>query len=310
MKFAWIDQMAERKADADHDELWWFSIALACEVLEVSTSGFYDWRARRDGPPTAREREQAELLAEIRTIHKASNGAYGSPRVYAELRDKGWVLGENRVARVMAAHGIQGRSGRTPGPRTTRPAKAAPDIPDLVKRDFASVATAPDRLWCSDLTYVPTAQGWLYLTVILDACSRAIVGWAAADHMRTSLMTDALAVALGRRDPDPGLIVHSDRGSQYTSDAWLSALEAAGALPSMGRVGWCWDNAMAESWFATFKNELVHPIGEFATRHQAHIEIANYVRWHNLSRRHSALGQLAPAVYERALTMTDTTRAA
>lgn len=303
MKFAWIDEQAGK-------DLWWFSIQLACEVLGVSTSGFYDWRRRRDRPPTPREREQERLLAEIRTIHEDSNGAYGSPRVYAELADKGWVLGENRVARLMAAHGIHGLSGRKPGPTTTRPAEVAPQVLDLVERDFAGVATQPDRLWCSDLTYVPTAQGWLYLTIILDACSRAIVGWAAADHMRTSLMTDALAVALGRRRPDPGLIVHSDRGSQYTSDAWLGALDAAGALPSMGRVGWCWDNAMAESWFATFKNELVHPIGEFDTRHQAHNEVYNYVRWHNSTRRHSALGQLAPAVYERALTMTDTTRAA
>lgn len=303
MKFAWIDEQAER-------DPWWFSIALACEVLGVSTSGFYDWRARRDAPPTPREREQDHLLADIRRFHKASKGAYGSPRILADLREEGWVVNHKRVARLMAAHGIQGRSGRKPGPTTTRPAKVAPQIPDLVERDFAGVATAPDRLWCTDLTYVPTSQGWLYLTIILDACSRMIVGWAAADHMRTSLMTDALAVALGRRQPAPGLIVHSDRGSQYTSDAWLAALDAAGALPSMGRVGWCWDNAMAESWFATFKNELVHPTGEFDTRNQAHNEVRNYVRWHNLERRHSALRQLAPAVYERALTMTDTTRAA
>lgn len=262
------------------------------------------------GRPPRPSLPKAELLADIRQFHKDSHGRYGSPRIWADLRDQGWLVGVNRVARLMAAHGIVGRCGRKPGPTTTKPAKIAPQVPDLVRRDFAGVATAPDRLWCTDLTYVPTAQGWLYLTIILDACSRSIVGWAAADHMRTELMTDALAVALGRRDPDPGLIVHSDRGSQYTSDAWLTALDAARALPSMGRVGWCWDNSMAESWFAGFKNELVHPIGEFDTRHQAHNEVYNYIRWHNLSRRHSALGQLAPVVYERALTMTNMTRAA
>lgn len=148
----------------------------------------------------------------------------------------------------MRIHGIVGRSGRKPGPTTTRPATVAPDIPDLVRRDFD--VDTPDTVWCTDLTYVPTADGWLYLVTIIDAASRRIVGRAMADHMRTELMLDALALALATRDPDAGLIVHSDRGAQYTSQAWLDALDDVGALASMGRVGWCWDNALAEAWFA------------------------------------------------------------
>lgn len=212
----------------------------------------------------------------------------------------------------MAANGIVGRGGRKQGPTTTRPARVAPHVPDLVEWDLTGVGDAPDRLWCTDLTYVPTAQGWLYLVAILDACSRRIVGWAAADHMRTELMLEALTMAVGARRPGPGLIVHADHGSQtgFTSHDWLAAVDAADARASMGRVGWCWDNAMIESWLAGFNNELVHPIRRFASRQQATVEIARYIRWHNHTRRHSARGQLAPAVHERALTMTDTTRAA
>ncbi len=294
MKFAWIDDMTDR-------DLWWFSVALACEVLEVSTSGFYDWQARRDGPPTARQRETAALVAAIRTIHDDNYG-YGSPRVHRELIEAGWQVGVNRIARLMRNHGIVGRSGRKPGPTTTRPATVAPDIPDLVQRDFD--VDTPDTVWCTDLTYVPTAEGWLYLVTIIDAASRRIVGRAMADHMRTELMLDALALALATRDPDAGLIVHSDRGAQYTSQAWLDALDDAGALASMGRVGWCWDNALAEAWFATFKNELVYPIGQFDDHPQATKEIHRYIRWHNTKRRHSALDHLAPDTWERAHTMT------
>lgn len=218
--------------------------------------------------------------------------------IHAELRDRGWVVGENRVARTMRAHGIRGRSGRRRRHHTTKQATVQPDIPDLVQRDFT--APAPDRLWCTDLSYVPTDQGWLYVAVIIDVFSRMVVGWQAADHMRTALVLDALRMAVGRRDPTPGLIVHSDRGSQFTSDGWLQALQSADAKPSMGRVGWCWDNAMAESWFAGFKNELVYPAGTFASRRGAELEIYRYIRWHNQERRHSALNQLAPDDWERA----------
>lgn len=301
MKYAWIDRM-------DRKDLWWFSIALACELLEVSRSGFYDWRARRGRRLTPAQREERLLVAAITVEHIASKERYGSPRIHAELVDQGWQIGENRVARLMRVHGLQGRSGRLRRHNLTRQARVAPDIPDLVRRQFA--VAEPDTVWATDITYVPTAQGWLYLAVIIDLCSKAVVGWAADTHMRTELVLEALTMALVARQPDSGLIVHSDRGSQFTSQAWLDALEHADAKASMGRVGVCWDNAPAESWFGGFKNELVHPIGAFASRDQALVEIARYVRWHNTTRRHSALNMLAPHQWERAHTVTALTRAA
>jgi putative transposase len=295
VKYAWIDKMDDR-------ELWWFSIALACELLEVSRSGFYDWRARRQRPATPREREEQLLIAAITVEHIASNYRYGSPRIHAELVDQGWRIGVNRVARLMRLHELEGRSGRRRRHSLTRQAKVAPEIPDLLKRDFT--ASELDTRWVTDISYVPTAQGWLYLAVIIDLCSKAVVGWAAASHMRTELVLEALTMALTARRPPPGLIVHSDRGTQFTSQAWLDALAKVDARASMGRVGVCWDNAAAESWFGGFKNELVHPIGAFTTRHEAHVEIARYIRWHNTTRRHSALNMLAPHAWERAHTLT------
>ena len=295
MKYAWIDEMAGQR-------LWWFSVALACELLEVSTSGFYDWRARRHRPATRREREQQLLVAAITVEHIASRERYGSPRIHAELVDQGWRIGENRVARLMSAHGIVGRAGRRRRHHLTRQAKTAPHIPDLVERDFT--AEAPDRKWATDISYVPTTSGWIYLAVILDLCSKAVVGWAADTHMRTELVLDALNMALQTRRPGPGLIVHSDRGAQFTSQPWLDALDQVDAQASMGRVGVCWDNAPAESWFGGFKTELVHPVGAFTSRQEAIAEIARYVRWHNTTRRHSALQMLAPYTWERAHTLT------
>jgi putative transposase len=295
VKYAWIDKMASKP-------LWWFSIALACKLLEVSRSGFYDWRERRGRPATPRQREEQLLVAAITVEHIASGYRYGSPRIHAELVDQGWRVGVNRIARLMALHGLEGRSGRRRRHSLTRQAKTAPEVPDLLRRDFT--AETPDTRWVTDITYVPTAQGWLYLAVLIDLCSRAVVGWAADTHMRTGLVLEALTMALTVRRPPPGLIVHSDRGAQFTSQAWLDALAEADARASMGRVGVCWDNAPAESWFGGFKNELVHPIGAFTTRHQAQLEIARYIRWHNTVRRHSALNMLAPHDWERALTLT------
>jgi putative transposase len=295
VKYAWIERMA-------HEQPWWFSIALACELLEVSRSGFYDWRARRSRPATPAEREQQLLVAAITVEHIASKQRYGSPRIHAELVAQGWKIGVNRVARLMWLHGLEGRSGRRRRHNLTRQATIAPDIPDLLERDFT--AEQPDTRWVSDISYVPTAQGWVYLAVLVDLCSKAVVGWAADTHMRTSLVLEALTMALAARAPSPGLIVHSDRGSQFTSREWLDALAEVDAWPSMGRVGVCWDNAAAESWFGGFKNELVHPIGAFATRHEAKVEIARYIRWHNTTRRHSALDMLAPHTWERAHTLT------
>jgi putative transposase len=295
VKYAWIDKMAAK-------DLWWFSIALACELLEVSRSGFYDWRSRRHRPATASERDQQLLAAAITVEHIASKKRYGSPRIHAELQAQGWQIGVNRVARLMALNGIEGRSGRLRRHSLTRQAKIAPDIPDLLERNFT--ADAPDLKWVSDISYVPTAQGWVYLAVLVDLYSKAVVGWAADTHMRTSLVLDALAMAITARRPGPGLIVHSDRGSQFTSREWLDALSEVDAQASMGRVGVCWDNAPAESWFGGFKVELVHPIGAFTSRHEAKVEITRYIRWHNTTRRHSALDMLAPHDWERAHTLT------
>jgi putative transposase len=295
VKYAFIERM-------DRDGLWWFSVALACELLEVSRSGFYDWQARRSRPATPAEREQQLLVAAITVEHIASKQRYGSPRIHAELVAQGWRVGVNRIARLMRLHGLEGRSGRRRRHNLTRQAKVAPDIPDLLERDFT--AEQPDTRWVSDISYVPTAQGWVYLAVILDLCSKVVVGWAADTHMRTSLVLDALSMALVARAPGPGLIVHSDRGSQFTSREWLDKLGEVDAQASMGRVGVCWDNAPAESWFGGFKNELVHPIGAFTTRHEAKVEIARYIRWHNTTRRHSALEMLAPETWERAHTLT------
>jgi putative transposase len=295
VKYAWIDEMDAR-------QLGWFSVALACELLEVSRSGFYDWRTRQSRPPTDAEREQRLLIAAITVEHIASRKRYGSPRIHAELRAQGWQIGVNRVARLMAMHGLEGRSGRRRRHNLTRQAKVAPDIPDLLKRDFT--AQAPNHRWVTDITYVPTAQGWLYLAAIIDLYSKAVVGWAADTHMRVELVTDALTMALTARRPAPGLIVHSDRGSQYTSREWLDALAAVDARASMGRVGVCWDNAAAESWFGGFKIELVHPIGAFATLHEAKVEIARYIRWHNTTRRHSALAYCSPQQWEQTVTLT------
>ena len=201
MKYAFIDKMAGK-------DLWWFSIALACELLGVSRSGFYDWRARQRRPATARERDQQLLLAAITVEHIASKKRYGSPRIHAELAAQGWRVGINRVARLMRLHGLEGRSGRLRRHSLTQQAKIAPDIPDLLERDFT--AEQPDTRWVTDISYVPTAQGWVYLAVLLDLCSKAVVGWAADTHMRTSLVLEALTMAITARQPDPGLIVHSD----------------------------------------------------------------------------------------------------
>jgi hypothetical protein len=201
VKYAFIDKMAGR-------DLWWFSIALACELLEVSRSGFYDWRDRRQRPATERERDEQLLIAAITVEHIASSYRYGSPRIHAELVDQGWKVSVNRIARLMALHGLEGRSGRRRRHSLTRQAKTAPQIPDLLERDFT--AAVPDLKWTTDISYVPTAQGWIYLAVIIDLCSRAVVGWAADTHMRTELVLEALTMALTARRPPPGLIVHSD----------------------------------------------------------------------------------------------------
>ena len=272
-----------------------FPIALLCRVLGVSRAGYYAWRHR---PPSARARADGEVTRRIHQIHAASRGTYGSPRVHAELCATGLPCGRRRVARLMRLAGLAGCQRRRRQPRTTFRDRRALPAPDLVQRAFRPVA--PDRLWVADVTYVPTWEGWLYLAVVIDAWSRRVVGWAMADHLRTELVLAALDMALRRRRPAPGLVHHSDRGAQYTALAFGQRLRAAGLVASMGSVGDSYDNAVAESFFATLKVELLYR-QPWPTHAAARSAIFEYTEaWYNRRRRHSTLGYLSPADYERA----------
>ncbi len=262
-----------------------------CRVLEVSTSGYYAWLKRE---PSQRQRSDQTLLATIKQIHTDSGETYGAPRIHAELRAQGNYVGRKRVARLMRQAGLQGVSRRR-RPRTTTPSMRDEERPDLVERDFR--ADAPDQLWVADITYVPTAGGFLYLSVVLDAFSRRIVGWAMAHHLRTELVLSALEMALEQRKPD-GVIHHSDRGSQYTSLAFGYRCREAVVRPSTGSVGDCYDNAMCESFFATLECELLNR-RRFATKSEARMAIFQFIEgWYNVRRRHSGLDYASPLEYE------------
>jgi putative transposase len=273
-----------------------FAVQLMCEVLEVSRSGYYEWRDRQ---PSPRQRDDARLTTLIRQIHADSRGTYGSPRVHAELLDDhDERIGVNRVARLMAVAGIEGISGRKRGPRTTTPAQGRVKPPDLVRRDFT--APGPNRLWLGDITYLATDEGWLYLAVLLDAFSRRIVGWATADHLGTDLPLRALEMALRDRQVRPGTLVHhTDSGSQYLSGAYSRRLARADMRASA--AGSAYDNAMCESWFGTIKNELVYR-HRWATREAADLAVFHYIHWYNHRRRHSALDMRSPVRYEQEVT--------
>ena len=276
----------------DAEKASW-SVLTLCRVLGVSPSGFYAWRGRA---PSVRRRTDAVLLEHIRAAHAQSHCTYGAPRVHAELRATGTHVGRKRVARLMRSAGLAGRCPKR-FQRTTIPAIVpAAEPPDLVRRDFHP--SGPDRVWVSDITYVRTWEGWLYLAVILDAFSRRVVGWALADHLRTELATDALQMALANRRPAPGLVHHSDRGGQYLSVAYIGLLVEHGARSSVGRPGTCWDNAAAESFFATLKTELLHR-AVWPTRQHARTAIFGYIEgFYNRRRRHSALAFRSPAEFE------------
>ncbi len=245
-------------------------VSLLCRMLGVSRSGYYAWRER---PPSRRSREDTVLAEKIREVHERSRETYGYPRVHAELRALGIGCGRRRVARLMREAGLRGclRGRRR---RTTRRDTRAVPAPDLVRRKFA--AAAPDRLWMADITYVRTDEGFLYLAFILDACSRKLVGWSMAPHLRTELVVDALEMAVWRRKPGAGLIHHTDRGSQYTALSFGRRLEEVGIAPSMGRTGSALDNAMAESFVSTLKAEVVDR-HRFPTREAARVAIFEYV---------------------------------
>jgi putative transposase len=249
-----------------------YPVRMLCRVLGVSPSGYYAWRTRG---PSSRAQADERVAAQVAAIHRASRGTYGAPRIHAELAAIGIACGRKRVARLMRRASLVGCHRRRLF-QTTRRDPAAEPAPDLVGRAFA--AAEPDRLWVADLTYVPTGEGVLYLAVVLDAFSRRVVGWSMAAHMRAELAVAALRMALGRRQPPAGLIHHSDHGSQYTSLLFGEHCRVAGIRRSMGSVGDCFDNALAESFFAYIEG------------------------FYNRRRRHSALGYLAPDAYERRYT--------
>jgi putative transposase len=271
-----------------------YPVSLLCRVLQVSRSGYYDWK---DRPLSKRARENVALTEQIREIHQRSRETYGYPRVHAELRALGVRCSRKRVARLMRKSGLRGcLRGRKK--RTTRRDPLAVPAADLVRRNFA--ATAPDRLWTADITYLQTREGFLYLAFILDVYSRKVVGWSMADHLRTELVVAALEMAVWRRNPSAGLIHHSDRGTQYTALSFGKRLEEVGIVPSMSRVGSALDNAISESFVASLKTELIGS-QPFPTREAAKTAIFDYIEsFYNRQRRHSSLGYLSPSDYEQA----------
>ena len=273
-----------------------YPVAVLCRVLEVKTSTFYDWRARRY-VPSARSMSDAALMAKIQAIHTMSRHSYGSPRVWAELRlGEGIRCSRKRVERLMRAAGIQGLHRRKLHGCTRRDPDATPSD-DLVNRQFA--VEGPDRLWVSDITEHATAEGKVYVAVVVDAWSRRVVGWSIADHIRAELVVDALQMATWRRRPPAGQAVfHSDHGSQYTSWAFGRRLRAAGVLGSMGSIGDAYDNAMAESFFSTLQRELLDQ-HRWQTRRQLALAVFEWIEgWYNPRRRHSSIGNLSPIDYE------------
>lgn len=267
------------------------AISTMCRVLKVSRSGYYDWRRHRSSRPAHRS---ARFDAHVRAAFERSRGRYGSRRLQAELNANGIACSRTRVAASMRRNGLVAR-GRRRFKATTDSKHTRPVAPNRLERNFQP--DGPNEAWVSDITYVWTTAGWLYLAVIIDLWSRRVVGYATSRFIDRKLVLDALAMAVGVRGSNPGLIAHSDRGSQYASRDYQAALDAAGMVCSMSRKGDCWDNAPAESLFATIKNECLH--GQtFASRDEAHATIVAYILWYNAERRHSTLGLISPAEFE------------
>jgi transposase InsO family protein len=268
-------------------------VTVLCRALQVSRAGFYAWAAR---PVAARRAPDRRLGVEIAAIHAESRRCYGSPRVHAELRARGHRTSRKRVARLMRHHGLVARRRRRYRV-TTDAAHAHPVAANRLARQFAP--GQPHRGWVTDITFVPTGEGWLYLAVILDLYSRRVLGWALHERLTTPLPLEALQMALARRRPRPGLLHHSDRGIQYASTGYQGLLARHGIVVSMSRPGNCWDNAVAESFFATLKVELLHG-AHWPTREHARRAIAEYIElFYNPQRRHSSLGYLSPIAFER-----------
>jgi transposase InsO family protein len=285
VKFAFIEE-----------HLTEYPVDVSCDVLAVSRSGYYAWLSR---PQSARARRREELAAKIAAVHERNRKVYGSPRVCQALWAQGERVSENTVADIMRERQIRAKRKRKFVPRTTDSAHQRPVADNVLARQFD--ADLPDRKWAADITCIPTDQGWLYLAGVIDLCSRRIVGWSMADHMRVTLVSDALNMALARRRPGEGLLHHSDRGSQYASEDYMYLLESHNIESSMSGKGDCWDNAAMESFWATLKAELVND-AHYATHEQARASIFEYIEvFYNRQRLHSSLGYVSPEAFEASL---------
>jgi transposase InsO family protein len=285
VKFAWIDA----RVDA-------FEVRAMCRALHVSKSGYHAWKQR---PVSPRRRRRLEVVEQIRQAHQGSRHTYGSPRITVELKESGVSVCENTVARYMRQAGICSKVKRRFRVKTTDSAHAHPVAANVLDRGFT--AEAPDRKWCVDITYVATGQGWLYVAAVIDVCSRRIVGWAMADHLRAALCLEALSMAVEQRRPAAGLLHHSDRGVQYACEVYRTFLNAHQMRPSMSRRGDCYDNAVIESFWGTLKTELLYHEA-YPTRAAARLSIFEYIEvFYNRQRRHSAIGYKSPDAFEAAL---------
>jgi transposase InsO family protein len=273
-----------------------FSVARLCKVCEVARSAYYDWRGRQEGGPSQAVVEEAYLADRIVDIWRRSRGRYGAPRVTAALRKQGAEVNEKKVARLMVELGIAGKCGRRKI-RTTWRDLAAKPASDLVERDFT--AEEPDELWVGDITYMPTDQGWLFVASVLDVCTRTVVGWSMADHLRAELCTDALAAAGAARGKGffTATVFHSDHGCQYTSSEFKACCGRMGITQSMGSVGDSFDNAMAESLWSSLKRELVDDT-HVATKQEARLAVFEWITWYNNERLHSSLDYMSPREFE------------
>ena len=276
----------------DHRDVW--PVRVMCDALSVSPSGFYAWRSRPESP---RKTANRELLADIRRVHADHRDRYGAPRIHAELRAEGQNVSRKRVERVMRRHGIRAQALRRYRVCTTDSKHSLPIAANLLDRNF--MAEKPDQVWLADITYIPTGEGWLYLAVILDLFSRKVVGWAMRERMRAELTMAALTMAIQRRRPGPGLVHHSDRGSQYAAGDYRKILQVATITQSMSRKANCWDNAPMESFFGTLKTELVHHC-DYPDRDAARRDLFAYIEgYYNRRRIHSAIGYITPEQADR-----------
>jgi putative transposase len=273
-----------------------YPVTIVCAVAGVPRASYYEWRMRMAAGPSQRETDEAALVASIQRIHRTSNGTYGEPRMVPALRKEGKCVNHKRVERLMHLHKIVGVTPKR-HVRTTIPAGDVSILPDLLKRVFSQ--HEPDLAWCGDITYIRTWEGWLYLATVIDLGSRRVVGLSMASHMRTELITDALKAAVWTRGGVAAAIFHSDRGSQYTSADFAAECARHGIKRSAGRTGVCWDNAAAESFFATLKKELVHR-QTFRTRQDARLAIFAWIEgWYNRQRLHSAIDYMTPIEWEQ-----------